>query len=101
MDGNVCSRGITVSFFSRKNGWPGGKEVKSFHSSEFSTTYDITFLKLQDQTGLSIYTQLQKISNLPDNLLELLELAQCHQTWYFYFHHPGKPIIISTTKSLI
>ena len=69
-------------FYSRQNGYPGGAEVKYFHSSLIIDENNESELFI-NKRGCEIINQLSNITNM--NLInKIKEIASKYPQWYYY-----------------
>ena len=73
---------VNYRFFSRKNGWVGGADVKYFHSHEIVDELNETSIFI-DWNGKQILNSLDRITN--QNLKNSLRvLCEKYPWWYYY-----------------
>ena len=73
---------VNYKFFSRKNGWIGGADVKYFHSQEIIDELDESSIFI-DWNGKQILNSLDRITN--QNLKENLRfIAYKYPSWNYY-----------------
>ena len=73
---------VNYRFYSRKNGWVNGADIKYFHSHDIVDELNETSIFI-DYDGKYILNNLDKIKNqnVKNNLLSI---ASTYPNWYYY-----------------